>query len=182
MSTESASSKVADEKTAAFLEKNSFFLSKELARKQVIKMCTEIKGSDRAFKPIPNLQGRGQNKNKLIISVKDHSKQAKKTLKRSGSPDNEQNCQRPVKQNGNETLYRAGSANNVQTNKPVKQKRNKSFDKSVIDMTLPMNYNFRSNDSFNTNVGHIGFIEALDKLGSVSNEDLQRRFMRKFQR
>ena len=179
MSTEAASSKVADEKTAAFLEKNSFFLSKELARKQVLKMCKKVRRSDRVFKPIPNLQGRDQNGNNT--GVKDPSKQAGNTLKRSGSPGDEQ-TNIPVKQNGNKTLYRAGSANNVRTDKSFKQKRNDSFDKSVIDMTLPMNFNFRSNDSFNTNVGHIGFIEALDKLGSVSSEDLQRRFMRKFQR
>ena len=180
MSTEAASSKVADEKTAAFLERNSFFLSKELARKQALKMCMEIKGSGRAFKPISNMQNRNQNANKLEISVKDHCKQARKNVK-SKSHDNEQ-TNIPVKRNGNKPLYRAGSANNVKTDKSVKQKRNDSFDKSVIDMTLPMDFNFRSNDSFNTNevlMNTIGFIEVLDKLGSVSNEDLQRRLERK---
>ena len=182
MSSEAASSKVADEKTAAFLNQNSFFLSKELARKQVFKMCTEVRGSDRVFKPIPNMQGRVQSKKNT--GVKDPSKQARVTrpvLKRTGSPDNEK-TNIPVKQNRNKIMYRAGSVDNMLTNKSVKQKRNDSIDKSVIDMTLPMNFNFRSNDSFNTNVTPVGFIEALDKLGSVSTEDLQRRFMRKYSR
>ena len=80
-----------------------------------------------------------------------------------------------LNQSNKKSQKRAGPTYNEQISKSAKPRKNDSYNKSVIDMTLPLDLNFRSYVSTNSHKSHI---DAFENIDAISPKDMQLIFFR----